>query len=69
VIVRNPEALSTLPRETLRFAAALAARHSKASGAGQVSVRGAGEGREQDERRSSGQVSLSAIEASARRPS
>ena len=38
VIVRNPEGLSSLPRETLRFAAALAARHSKARGAGQVSV-------------------------------
>jgi predicted ribosome quality control (RQC) complex YloA/Tae2 family protein len=38
VIVRNPEGLSSLPRETLRFAAELAARHSKARGAGQVSV-------------------------------
>lgn len=38
VIVRNPDGLSSLPRETLRFAAALAARHSKAKGAGQVSV-------------------------------
>jgi len=38
VIVRNPDGLSSLPRETLRFAAALAARHSKARSAGQVSV-------------------------------
>ena len=38
VIVRNPEWLSSLPRETLRFAAVLAARHSKARSAGQVSV-------------------------------
>jgi predicted ribosome quality control (RQC) complex YloA/Tae2 family protein len=38
VIVRNPEGLSTLPRETLRYAAVLAARHSKARSAGQVSV-------------------------------
>jgi predicted ribosome quality control (RQC) complex YloA/Tae2 family protein len=38
VIVRNPEGLESLPRETLRFAAALAARHSKARDAGQVSV-------------------------------
>jgi predicted ribosome quality control (RQC) complex YloA/Tae2 family protein len=38
VIVRNPEGLSSLPRETLRFASELAARHSKARGAGQVSV-------------------------------
>jgi len=38
VIVRNPEGLSTLPRETLRYAAALAARHSKARDGGQVSV-------------------------------
>lgn len=38
VIVRNPEGLSSLPRETLRFASALAARHSKARGACQVSV-------------------------------
>jgi predicted ribosome quality control (RQC) complex YloA/Tae2 family protein len=38
VIVRNPEGLSTLPRETLRYAATLAARHSKARDAGQVSV-------------------------------
>jgi predicted ribosome quality control (RQC) complex YloA/Tae2 family protein len=38
VIVRNPEGLSSLPRETLRFAAELAARHSKARKGGQVSV-------------------------------
>lgn len=38
VIVRNPEGLSTLPRETLRYAAVLAARHSKARSAGQLSV-------------------------------
>jgi predicted ribosome quality control (RQC) complex YloA/Tae2 family protein len=38
VIVRNPEGLASLPRETLRFAAELAARHSKAREGGQVSV-------------------------------
>jgi predicted ribosome quality control (RQC) complex YloA/Tae2 family protein len=38
VIVRNPEGLESLPRETLRYAAALAARHSKARDAGQVTV-------------------------------
>ncbi len=38
VIVRNPEGLTSLPRETLRFAATLAARHSKARDAGRVSV-------------------------------
>ncbi len=38
VIVRNPGGLARLPRETLRFAALLAARHSKARSAGQVSV-------------------------------
>ncbi|ETW97692.1 MAG: hypothetical protein ETSY1_21615 [Candidatus Entotheonella factor] len=38
VVVRNPEGLSRLPRETLRFAAALAARHSKARQGGQVAV-------------------------------
>jgi predicted ribosome quality control (RQC) complex YloA/Tae2 family protein len=38
VIVRNPEGLSTLPRDTLRYAAVLAARHSKAREGGQVSV-------------------------------
>jgi predicted ribosome quality control (RQC) complex YloA/Tae2 family protein len=34
VVVRNPEGIESLPRETLRFAAALAARHSKAKSAG-----------------------------------
>jgi predicted ribosome quality control (RQC) complex YloA/Tae2 family protein len=38
VIVRNPERLDRLPRETLHFAAALAARHSKARKAGTVTV-------------------------------
>jgi predicted ribosome quality control (RQC) complex YloA/Tae2 family protein len=38
VIVRNPERLDRLPRDTLRFAAALAARHSKARKAGTVTV-------------------------------
>jgi len=33
VVVRNPEGLDRLPRETLRFAAALAARYSKAHSA------------------------------------
>jgi predicted ribosome quality control (RQC) complex YloA/Tae2 family protein len=38
VVVRNPDGLSSLPRETLRFAAALAARHSKARAAGRPTV-------------------------------
>ncbi len=38
VVVRNPEGLPRLPRETLRFAAALAARYSKARSGGRVSV-------------------------------
>jgi predicted ribosome quality control (RQC) complex YloA/Tae2 family protein len=38
VIVRNPERLDRLPRETLHFAAALAAGHSKARKAGTVTV-------------------------------
>jgi predicted ribosome quality control (RQC) complex YloA/Tae2 family protein len=38
VIVRNPDHLDRLPRETLRFAAALAARHSRARKAGTVTV-------------------------------
>ncbi|HVS03906.1 MAG TPA: NFACT RNA binding domain-containing protein [Thermoanaerobaculia bacterium] len=38
VVVRNPEGLERLPRETERFAAALAARYSKARGGGQVAV-------------------------------
>jgi predicted ribosome quality control (RQC) complex YloA/Tae2 family protein len=38
VVVRNPEGVESLPRETLRFAARLAAIHSKAKAGGQVSV-------------------------------
>ena len=38
VIVRNPEAANPLPRETLRFAAALAAGYSKSRNAGRVAV-------------------------------
>ena len=38
VVVRNPENLESLPRATLRFVAALAARHSKAKNAGRVAV-------------------------------
>lgn len=38
VIVRNPEGIDRLPRETLRFAAALAAGYSKARNAGRVAV-------------------------------
>jgi predicted ribosome quality control (RQC) complex YloA/Tae2 family protein len=38
VVVRNPDRLGRLPRETLRFAADLAARYSKARNAGRVSV-------------------------------
>ncbi|MBI4515770.1 MAG: DUF814 domain-containing protein [Deltaproteobacteria bacterium] len=38
VLVRNPAGLARLPRETARFAAALAARYSKARGAGRVTV-------------------------------
>ena len=38
VVVRNPENLQTLPRETKRFAAALAAGYSKARRGGKVSV-------------------------------
>lgn len=38
VVVRNPQGLETLPRETLRFAAALAARYSKAKNAKRVTV-------------------------------
>jgi predicted ribosome quality control (RQC) complex YloA/Tae2 family protein len=38
VVVRNPEGLDTLPRDTLRFAARLAAVHSKSKSGGQVSV-------------------------------
>ncbi len=38
VIVRNPDGVERLPRETLRFAAALAAGYSKARNAGRVAV-------------------------------
>jgi len=38
VVVRNPEGLDRLPRETERFAAALAAGYSKARNAGRVAV-------------------------------
>lgn len=38
VVVRNPERLDRLPRETERFAAALAAGYSKARNAGRVAV-------------------------------
>lgn len=38
VVVRNPEDLDTLPRDTLRFAAALAAGYSKAKNASKVTV-------------------------------
>lgn len=38
VIVRNPEGLDRLPRETERFAASLAAGYSKARKGGRVSV-------------------------------
>ena len=38
VVVRNPDGLDRLPKETLRFAAALAARYSKARHGGRVAV-------------------------------
>jgi predicted ribosome quality control (RQC) complex YloA/Tae2 family protein len=38
VVVRNPDRLETLPRETKRLAAALAAGHSKARRGGRVAV-------------------------------
>ena len=38
VVVRNPDGLERLPRETARFAAALAAGHSKLKAGGQVAV-------------------------------
>jgi len=38
VVVRNPEKLDSLPRETKRFAAALAAGYSKARRGGKVAV-------------------------------
>jgi predicted ribosome quality control (RQC) complex YloA/Tae2 family protein len=36
--VRNPDGLERFPRETARFAAALAAGHSKAKAGGRVAV-------------------------------
>ena len=38
VLIRNPDGLERLPRDTLRFAAALAARYSKAKHASRVAV-------------------------------
>jgi predicted ribosome quality control (RQC) complex YloA/Tae2 family protein len=38
VVIRNPDRLPRLPRDTLQFAAALAARFSKARKAGRVTV-------------------------------
>ncbi|HXO21232.1 MAG TPA: NFACT RNA binding domain-containing protein [Thermoanaerobaculia bacterium] len=38
VVVRNPDGLDRLPRETLRFAASLAAGYSKARDGGRVAV-------------------------------
>jgi predicted ribosome quality control (RQC) complex YloA/Tae2 family protein len=38
VVVRNPRAVASLPRETLRFAAGLAARYSRARQGGKVAV-------------------------------
>lgn len=38
VVVRNPDGVGSLPRETLRFAAALAARYSRARRGGKVAV-------------------------------
>jgi len=38
VVVRNPDGLKALPRDTLRYAAALAAGYSKAKNAGKVPV-------------------------------
>ena len=38
VIVRNPDGFDRLPRETERFAASLAAYHSKAKAGGKVAV-------------------------------
>ena len=38
VVIRNPEGLSRPPKETLQFAAALAAGYSKARGGGRVAV-------------------------------
>ncbi len=41
VVVLNPEGLERLPRDTQRFAAALAARYSKAKRGGRVAVHAA----------------------------
>ncbi len=38
VVIRNPDGLDALPRDTLRYAAALAVRYSKAKNAGKVAV-------------------------------
>lgn len=38
VVIRNPERLDNLPRETVRFAAGLAVRHSRARHGGRVAV-------------------------------
>jgi predicted ribosome quality control (RQC) complex YloA/Tae2 family protein len=38
VVVRNPDGLDRLPRDTEQFAAALAARYSKAQNGGRVAV-------------------------------
>lgn len=38
VVVRNPDGLERLPRDTLRFAAGLAVRHSRVRGAGRATV-------------------------------
>jgi predicted ribosome quality control (RQC) complex YloA/Tae2 family protein len=38
VVIRNPDRLPRLPRETVRFAAALAVRYSRARTAGRVPV-------------------------------
>lgn len=38
VLIRNPDGLERFPRETLRFAAVLAARYSKAKNASRVAV-------------------------------
>jgi len=59
VVVRNPDGLDRLPRETLRFAAGLAAGYSKARHAGRVAVHVA-RGSEVHKRRGAppGQVTL-----------
>jgi predicted ribosome quality control (RQC) complex YloA/Tae2 family protein len=60
VVVRNPDDLPRLPRDTIRFAAGLAAGHSKARQGGQVAVhlaRCADVGKER--RAPAGQVTLS----------